>query len=185
MKISIITVCYNSATTIRDTIESVLAQSCQDIEYIIVDGASKDGTMKIVEEYGDKIATVVSESDKGIYDAMNKGIGLATGDVVGMLNSDDVYADSTSVQRLVECMTSADSDTVFADMVLVEPNNLDHVVRYYDSSRFSPARLRYGWMPTHPTFMAKRELYEKWGGFSLDYQIAADYEMMRRPPANE
>lgn len=180
MKISIITVSFNSAATIRDTIESVISQSYPDIEYIIVDGASTDDTMKIAEEYDDKIAALVSEPDKGIYDAMNKGIGLASGDVIGILNSDDVYAGADSVQQLVSCMISADSDTVFADLVQVDPNNLDRVMRYYDSSRFSPERLRYGWMPAHPTFMAKRRLYQQWGGFSVDYKIASDYEMMVR-----
>jgi len=158
-KVSIITVCFNSAATIRDTIESVLTQDCPNIEYIMVDGASRDSTMKIVDEYRDRIATVISEPDKGIYDAMNKGIEAATGDIVGFLNSDDFYADETVVRRLVEQMELAGTDTVFADVVFVDPANTNRVVRYYDSSKFHPGRLRYGWMPAHPTLMVKRELY--------------------------
>ncbi len=180
LKISVITVCFNSSATIRDTIESVLAQDYPSIEYIIVDGASKDRTMDIVREYGDRIDVVISEPDKGIYDAMNKGIRAATGDVVGLLNSDDFYADESAVRQLIECMDDSGSDTVFADLVIVDAKDTDRVVRYYDSSTFHPGRLRYGWMPAHPTFMVKRELYETHGGFSLDYRIAADFEMVAR-----
>ncbi len=179
-KISIITVCYNSAATIRDTIESVLTQDYPNIEYIIVDGASKDGTMEIVHEYQDKIDVVISEPDKGIYDAMNKGIRAATGDVVGLLNSDDFYADDSSVRQLIECMEDAGSDTVYADLVTVDARDTMRIVRYYDSSTFHTERLCYGWMPAHPTFMVKRELYATYGGFSLDYRIAADFEMVAR-----
>lgn len=180
MKVSIVTVCYNSQSTIRDTIESVLSQAYSNIEHVIIDGGSSDNTLKIVKDYHDKVAVIVSEPDDGIYDAMNKGIRLATGDLVCMLNSDDVYVDESSLQQLVECMVTADTDTVFADLVQVDSNDLNYIIRYYDSSRFSPNRLRYGWMPAHPTFMAKRSLYQKWGGYSLDYRIAADYEMMVR-----
>ncbi|MDH5480984.1 MAG: glycosyltransferase [Nitrosomonas sp.] len=179
-KVSIITVCHNSAETIGDTIESVLSQDYPCIEYIIIDGGSTDRTMDIIREYGDKIDIVISEPDKGIYDAMNKGIHAASGDVVGLLNSDDFYADETSVSQLIECMENADTDTVFADLVVVDAKNTDHVVRYYDSSNFHPRRLRYGWMPAHPTFMVRRDLYIRYGGFLLDYQIAADYEMVVR-----
>ena len=180
MKVSIITASFNSIATIRDTIESVLVQDYPDIEYIIVDGASKDGTVDIVREYGDRIDIVISESDKGIYDAMNKGIRAATGDVVGLLNSDDFYADDSAVRQLIECMEDAGSDTVYADLAIVEARDTGRVVRYYDSSAFHPKRLCYGWMPAHPTFMVKRKLYETYGGFSLDYHIAADFEMVAR-----
>lgn len=179
-KVSIITVCYNSVVTIRDTIESVLAQNYPNIEYIIVDGASQDGTMRIVREYEDKIDVVISEPDKGIYDAMNKGIRAATGDVVGLLNSDDFYVDGSVVSRLFTCMAEAKADMVFADLVIVDPRNTERVTRYYDSSKFHAGRLRFGWMPAHPTLMVKKELYEVHGGFSLDYHIAADFEMVVR-----
>lgn len=164
-KISIITVCFNSARTITDTIESVLSQDYPDIEYIIVDGASKDGTMNIVRSYSDKIDVVISEPDKGIYDAMNKGIRAASGDVVGFLNSDDFYSSNQSVTQLMECMEKSGSDAVFADLLIVDSKDTERVVRYYDSSTFSTGRLRYGWMPAHPTLLVKRELYEAYGGF--------------------
>ncbi|WP_019612702.1 glycosyltransferase family 2 protein, partial [Thioalkalivibrio sp. AKL7] len=180
MKVSVITVSFNSAVTIRDTIESVLGQDHPEIEYIIVDGESKDGTMDIVEEYKGHIGTIISEPDHGIYDAMNKGIRAATGDVVCMLNSDDVYAGPTAVRELMERLQYSGADTVFADLVVVDPADTERVVRYYESSRFRVERLRYGWMPAHPTFLAKRSLFEQWGLYSLDYRIAADYEMMVR-----
>lgn len=180
MKISIITVCFQSAATVRETIESVLAQDYPDVEYIVIDGGSTDGTMDIVREYGDRIDVVISEPDKGIYDAMNKGIRAATGEVVGMLNSDDFYTDNTVVRQLIECMEESGSDTVYADLVLVDAEDTNRVIRYYDSSTFNAGRLRFGWMPAHPTFMVKRSLYESYGGYSLDYRIAADFEMIVR-----
>lgn len=180
MKVSIITVSFNSAATVRNTIESVLAQDYSNIEYIFVDGGSSDGTMDIVREYEERIDTVISEPDKGIYDAMNKGIHLATGDVVGLLNSDDFYVDETCVRQLIGRMEAEGKDTVFADLVMVDSKDTNRVVRYYDSGAFHPARLRYGWMPAHPTFMVKRSLYKKCGYFSLDYRIAADFEMVAR-----
>ena len=180
ISVTIITVCFNSAATIGDTIKSVLAQSHPDIEYIIVDGGSTDTTMDIIRQFDSKIAKVISEPDQGIYDAMNKGIKAATGDAICTLNSDDLYADDTAVQQLVTKMESTDSDTVFADLVYVKPRDTNHVTRYYNSSQFHPRRLRFGWMPAHPTWMVKRKLYEKWGEYSLGYIIAADYEMVVR-----
>ena len=171
---------FNSAVTIRDTIESVLGQDYPSIEYIIVDGGSTDATMRVVSEYEGRISTVISEPDRGIYDAMNKGIRAATGDLVCKLNSDDVYASSRAVRELVTCVQESGADTVFADLVVVDPSDMDRMVRYYKSSRFRPERLRYGWMPAHPTFVAKRALFDEWGLYSLDYRIAADYEMMVR-----
>ena len=160
MKVSIITVCFNSVLTIRDTIESVLSQDYADIEYIIIDGVSSDGTMGIIQEYKDNISTVISEQDYGIYDAMNKGIAAATGEVIGMLNADDFYVDDTVVRQLIECMESESSDTVYADLTIVDPVDTRRTLRHYSSSTFNRARLRYGWMPAHPTFLVKRELYE-------------------------
>jgi glycosyltransferase involved in cell wall biosynthesis len=180
VKVSIITVCFNSVVTIRDTINSVLAQDFDDVQYLVIDGGSSDGTMDIVRSYGDNIDVVVSEPDQGIYDAMNKGIELATGDVVGLLNSDDIYAYDSVLSELVELMVSSGSDTVFADLTIVDADNFERVIRHYDSSKFNPGRLAYGWMPAHPTFMVKRELYVKHGGYLTDYQIAADFEMVAR-----
>lgn len=179
-KVSVITASLNSAATIRQTIESVLSQNYTNIEYIIVDGGSKDTTLDIIQEYRAGISTLISEPDKGIYDAMNKGIRVATGDVIGLLNSDDIYASNGSVKRLMECMESTGADCVYADLVIVDPENTERVIRYYNSASFSVDRLRYGWMPAHPTFMVKRELYERIGYFSLDYRIAADFEMVVR-----
>lgn len=178
--LSIITVCFNSVSTIRDAIESVLSQDYPGIEYIVIDGGSTDGTGQVVRSYGSRIGTFVSERDGGIYDAMNKGLALARGDVVGMLNSDDVYSNSHSVSALMAAMVEARADSVFADLVYVDPTDMSRVVRYYDSGRWNPSRFRFGLMPAHPTFFVKRELYARVGSFSLDYRIAADYEMLVR-----
>jgi len=179
-KVSIITVCFNSAKTIRDTIESVLSQDYPDIEYIVIDGGSNDQTLEIVKEYADRIAVIISEKDHGIYDAMNKGIALASGEIVGMLNSDDVYINEHAVSELIKMMQDTNSDSVFADLVVVDPLDLKKVLRYYDSSYFTPNKFRFGWMPAHPTFFVKKALYEIVGPYSLDYQISADYEMLIR-----
>lgn len=179
-KVSIITVCFNSSATIRETIESVLSQDYSAIEYIIVDGGSTDGTVAIIQEYRDRIQAFVSEPDRGIYDAMNKGIRLATGAIVGMLNSDDIYVDSHVVTELVGAMEQADVDAVFADLLYVDKVDTARVRRYYDSSRWKPSRFRFGWMPAHPTLLIKRERYAGCGLFSLDYRIAADFEMLVR-----
>jgi glycosyltransferase involved in cell wall biosynthesis len=179
-KVSVVTVCFNSAKTIRSTIESVLSQTYSPLEYIVIDGGSTDETMQIVNEYASKIGVVVSEPDKGIYDAMNKGIAIATGDIIGMLNSDDTYADVNVVHDLVNAMLRAEVDSVYADVVYVDPSNPSTVVRYYNSGRWRPSRFRYGWMPAHPSFLVKREWYLKCGLYSLRYRIAADFEMLVR-----
>lgn len=180
MKISIITVVWNSEETIKDSINSVLNQTYKDIEYIIIDGASTDGTVEIIQSYRDKISKFISEMDKGLYDAMNKGIGLATGDVIGILNSDDFYNDNGVLERVVDEFESLHVDSVFADLVFVKSENLDKVVRYYDSSYFTPDKFAYGWMPAHPTFFVKKEIYDKFGVFRTDLKIAADFDILAR-----
>ena len=180
MKISIITVVWNNAKTIKDAIDSVLAQTYENIEYIVVDGASTDGTIEIVKSYGDNIDRFVSEKDNGLYDAMNKGIRLATGDIVGILNSDDFYIDNDVITRIVKEFEEKQVDSVFADLVFVKPENLDKIVRYYDSSHFAPEKFAYGWMPAHPTFFVKREMYEKYGVFRTDLKIGADFDILAR-----
>lgn len=181
LKISIITVCYNSVETIRDTIESVLSQQYPDIEYIIVDGASKDGTLELISEYEGRISKVISESDKGIYDAMNKGVQAATGDFVGILNSDDVFAGSDVVQNLVaHLQNNPSADAVYADLVFVQRKEMDVVTRRYSSSGFSPWKVRFGFMIPHPTFYARRELFDKYGNYKLGYRVSADFELMAR-----
>lgn len=181
MKVSVITVCYNSDATIRDTIESVLSQTYHDIQYIIVDGGSTDGTMAIINDYKDKISNIISEKDKGIYDAMNKGVVQATGDVIGILNSDDFFADETIIQMVVDTFLSTPKlDLVYGDVVFVDPQNLAKPTRYYRASHFKPWKLRFGWMPPHPATFIKSQCYERVGRYSLDYSIASDYELFVR-----
>ncbi|AOE66936.1 glycosyl transferase [Pseudomonas fluorescens] len=181
MKLSIITVCYNSASTIRDTIESVFSQDHCDIEYIVIDGGSKDGTQAIVESYGERISRFISEPDKGLYDAMNKGVALATGDVIGILNSDDFYEDSTSASSVVKAFERhSESDVVFGDVVFVNAPDLQKVTRFYRGNRFTPWKLRFGWMPPHPATFIRKSAYTKVGLYSLKYRISADYEFFVR-----
>ncbi|MBN2816772.1 MAG: glycosyltransferase [Campylobacterales bacterium] len=180
MKISIITVVWNNVDTIGDAIESVLSQTYNNIEYIIIDGGSTDGTVDIIESYGSKITKFISEKDKGLYDAMNKGIALATGDIVGILNSDDFYIDEFVIEKVVKEFVNKDVDSVYADLVFVKPDNLEKVVRYYDSGKFHPSKFAYGWMPAHPTFFVKKVFYDKYGLYKIDYKIAADYELLIR-----
>lgn len=180
MKISIITVVWNNKKTIKDAINSVLNQTYENIEYIIVDGASTDGTVEIVRNYGDKVAKFLSEPDKGLYDAMNKGIVLATGDVVGILNSDDFYIDEFVIEKVVKVFEDKYVDSVFADLIFVKPDDVEKIVRYYDSSKFNPSKFAYGWMPAHPTFFVKREVYDKYGVFRTDLKIAADFDILAR-----
>jgi len=180
MKISIITVVWNNKETIKDAIDSVLEQTCKNIEYIIVDGASTDGTVEIVQSYGDKISKFVSESDHGLYDAMNKGLKLATGDVVGILNSDDFYVDQFVIEKIVKVFQEKKVESVFADLVYVKPTDLNKVVRHYDSSRCLPKNFKKALYPAHPTFFVKKEIYEKYGYFKTNYKIAADFDLMAR-----
>ena len=185
MKVSIITVSFNSAKTIADTIDSVLSQDFPEIEYIIVDGGSTDGTVDIIRQNENRISQWISEKDQGMYDAMNKGIAMATGDVIGILNSDDVYMNSHVISDLMHLMQSQNTEVVFADLILVDSSNQNKVIRYYDSGRFHPSKFKFGWMPAHPTVFVKRELYQRVGKFSTTYQIAADYEMLIRMLAIE
>jgi glycosyltransferase involved in cell wall biosynthesis len=180
MKISIITVCFNSAKTIKDTIQSVLSQDYPNIEYIIVDGGSKDATLEIVKKHSDKISHVISEPDKGIYDAMNKGIALATGDVVGILNSDDVYFDTQALNHIAKAFEVTNADAVYGDLVYVASNNLNKVTRVWKSKPYSEGAFLKGWMPPHPTFYVKKSCYEQLGKYSLQLKSAADYELMLR-----
>lgn len=179
-RVSIVTVSHNSAETIRSTIESVLQQDYDDIEYIIVDAASTDETPNIVREYGDAISWFVSEPDRGIYDGMNKGLRYATGNVIAFLNSDDVYAAPQTVGRMVELLEKNEADVAYADLGMVAVDNASRIVRYYDSSVFRPSRLKYGLMPAHPTMFVTAEAYRKVGEYRLDYAIAADFEMVVR-----
>jgi glycosyltransferase involved in cell wall biosynthesis len=180
MRVSIITICYNSEATIRETISSVLSQSYSDIEYIIVDGASKDGTCEIIRSFGSKISTFVSEPDKGIYDAMNKGVKLATGDVIGILNSDDFYADANVISDIVSTFKSTGAQGVYADLVYVDRENINKVTRTWKSGLYEEGKFLYGWMPPHPTFFVKREVYEAYGHYTTELRSSSDYEFMLR-----
>ncbi len=179
-KFTIITVTYNAVRTVEDTICSVLSQTYPDIEYIIVDGASNDGTLSIIDRYRDRISRVISEPDKGPYDAMNKGITMATGDVIGLLHSDDVYADIDAITRISEPFNRDNVDSVFSDLVFVGKTNIDKITRYFCADDFTVDRFAYGCMPPHPTFFAKKECYNKYGIFKADYRIAADFELVAR-----
>jgi len=179
LKISIITVCYNSATTIDSTLRSVTSQDYPDIEYIIVDGGSTDGTLDIIKRY-QNVSILVSEPDKGIYDAMNKGIRLATGDVIGTLNADDFYTDNTAVSDVAKTFEDNAVDACFADLVYVDQNNTDKIVRYWKSQQYQPGLFKKGWMPAHPTFFVRKAIYEKFGAFDLNFRIAADFELLFR-----
>lgn len=180
MRVSVITVAYNSRDTIEDTILSVASQTYPDIEHIVVDGASIDGTTEIIRKYENTVDTIISEPDSGIYDAMNKGIRAATGEIVGMLNSDDVYYDEHSLAAIVDAFGENGVDAVFGDLVYVRPNDPNRVVRYYSSKDFSPHKFAYGWMPAHPTFYVRQKCYHTHGCYKTTYRIAADYELLVR-----
>jgi glycosyltransferase involved in cell wall biosynthesis len=177
MKVSIITVCYNAETTIRDTIESVMNQSYYDIEYIVVDGNSSDNTMNIVNDYKDSIDVIISEKDKGLYDAMNKGIGLASGDLIGILNSDDVFSSLSTIEDIV--VSAQYYDGVFADIGFYDCT-LSKKTRHYSSKGFHKRKFSRGFMPAHPSCYFKTEVIKKVGLYSLDYKIAADFDYLVR-----
>ena len=178
MKISIITVCFNAEDTIADTIQSVLSQDYEDVEYIIVDGKSTDRTLEIIQSYQKRIK-LISEKDQGIYDAMNKGINIANGDVIGILNADDFYKNN---QVLTDVMNAfADNiSIVYGDIEYVKNNDLNKVVRKWKSGVFRPGKFKWGWMPPHPGFFIKKSCYESYGLFNLSLSTSADYELMLR-----
>lgn len=180
MKITIITVCFNAINTIEDTILSVACQRDIKIEHIIIDGKSTDGTLDVIARYKNMLAHVISEADSGIYDAMNKGLRLATGDVVGILNADDIYADQHVLRRVAAAFDTSGADAVFGDLVYVRPDNLGQIVRYYRSNQFSVDKFARGWMPAHPTFFIRKTCYDEFGLFKTDYRIAADFELLVR-----
>lgn len=183
MKITIITASYNSEKTIRNTIESVLCQSYVNYEYIIIDGASKDHTVSIIKEYEPKFQGKlkwISEHDNGIYNAINKGINISTGDVIGILNSDDFFS-STRVLEKIHTSFKADSiDAVYGDVHYVNHSNLSKPIRYYSSANFKPSMMRMGFMPAHPSFYVKSYCYKKFGTYAENYKIAADFELLLR-----
>ena len=180
MKISIITVCYNSEVTIENTLRSVATQTYPYIEHIIIDAQSSDGTMDIVNHYRARLTHVVSEPDRGMYDAMNKGLNLATGDVIGFLNSDDVFADNTVLEQVAEAFSKKGVDACYADLVYVDKENMTKVTRYWKSRPYEDGLFEKGWMPAHPTFYARRWVYEKYGKYDLAYRRQSDFELTLR-----
>lgn len=178
--ISIITTVLNNKNTIESAIKSVLGQSYRNIEYIIIDGGSTNGTVEIVNKYKDKIAKFISEPDQGIYDGMNKGIKMAIGDIIGLLNADDFYASNEVIERVVETFKKENIDCLWGDLVYIDRKNTKRAIRYWKSSEYKEGKFKKGWMPPHPTFFVKKWVYKKYGLFNLDFPISADYELMLR-----
>jgi glycosyltransferase len=179
LKISIITVSFNSASTIADTLKAVASQSYQGIEHIIVDGASTDETVNIVESFP-HVAKCISEKDKGIYFAMNKGLAMATGDIIGILNADDLYADNEVLAKVAAVFEDPAVDATYADLLFVDREDTSKVVRTWKSGPFKRSSMYHGWMPPHPTFFVRRSVYDQFGVFNTVLRSAADYELMLR-----
>ncbi|MBB6610322.1 glycosyltransferase [Pontibacter sp. Tf4] len=180
MKISIITIVYNNRETIADTVESVLGQSYHNIEYIVIDGLSTDGTVEILKGYENRITKLVSEKDGGLYDAINKGIELATGDVIGFLHSDDIFHSQESVTFIAEAFKANGTDSVYGDLLYVQKDNTNKIVRNWVSGNYERKNFLLGWMPPHPTFYVKREVYQELGLYNTYFKSSADYELMLR-----
>ncbi|KHS67274.1 glycosyltransferase family 2 protein [Pectobacterium brasiliense] len=180
MKVSIITATYNSAKTISDTLKSLNEQTYPDIEYIIIDGGSKDNTLSLIKSSCSRVSVIISEPDKGIYDALNKGILSATGDIVGFLHSDDFFAYPDAVKDIVDAMRESNADAVYGDLNYISSTDNDVIVRKWVSGGFDINKMKLGWMPPHPTFYMKRACYQRFGSFDLSYRISADYDSLLR-----
>lgn len=179
MKITIITVCYNSAETIGQTISSIASQDYSNKEHIIVDGASKDQTVDIIKQAA-SVSRYISEPDKGIYDAMNKGLQMANGEIIGLLNADDFYADDDILTQVAETFEDPTVQACYADLVYVNKDDTSRILRYWKSMPFRAGLFKHGWMPAHPTFFVRREVYERLGGFNLEFPRQADFELTMR-----
>lgn len=179
MKISIITVAFNSGLTIQDTFDSIKCQDYDNIEYIVIDGNSSDNTVDIIKQNQDIICKWVSEKDKGIYDAMNKGISFATGDIVGILNSDDVYFESKSISYIMKEFINNEIDIVYGNINYVS-KDLNQIIRKWRSSKYKSGSFKYGWHPPHPSFFVRKKLYDKYGNYDLNLSVAADFDVMLR-----
>jgi len=180
MNISIVTVAYNAAQTIRCTLDSIAAQSYPEIEHIIVDGASTDDTLDVIKHHGRRVSRVISEPDRGIYDAMNKGIRLATGDVVGILNADDQYANTDVLSRIAHIMSADSLDALYGDVSFFSSGNPELTTRRYRSHWFAPGRIGWGWMPAHPSLFLRRSVFDRYGLYRTDFRIAGDFEFVAR-----
>ena len=181
MKITVITVVWNNVEFIRDCIESVLNQNYSNIEYIIIDGGSSDGTLEVIKEYEDRISLSISEPDKGLYDAMNKAIGLSTGEVISILNSDDVFHDDRVISKVMKKFLKEDKlEVLLGGVNLVKRNNIDEIVRLYPAKRFKPWHLYFGIAPPHPGAFIKSSIYEKYGIYNTSFDLAADFDLFVR-----
>lgn len=180
MRVSLITATYNSAKTLEDTLNSLEQQTYCNIEYIIIDGASIDETLDVVKNKCTKVSRIISEPDKGIYDALNKGIENATGDIIGFLHSDDILAYPEAIKDVVDVFLNSNSDAVYGDLEYVSKNDTSNIVRCWQSGNYSRLKMQFGWMPPHPAYYMKKECYDRLGGFLLDYHISADYESLLR-----
>ena len=180
MKVSIITVVLNNVQQIEDCIHSVLNQTYRNIEYTIIDGGSTDGTIDLIKKYEKKIFHWVTEPDRGIYDAMNKGIMKSSGDIIGILNSDDIYFDERVMEKVVQCFQDTDADTCYGDLQYVNRDDTNKIIRYWKSNIYNKNNFRRGWMPPHPTFFVKRKIYDTYSFYNLNFPLAADYELMLR-----
>lgn len=178
--VSIITVVLNNKKTVEDTIKNIINQSYEKIEYIIIDGGSTDGTLEIINEYKEKIDKLISEPDKGIFDAMNKGIKIAKGEVISFLNSDDLYAGYSVIKKVLSTMKKFDVDSCYGDLIYVDRVNPSKRIRFWKAGKFERNNFKKGWMPPFPTFFVKKYIYEKYGLFNLDFPVVADYELMLR-----
>jgi glycosyltransferase involved in cell wall biosynthesis len=180
LRVSIITIVYNNRATFEECVNNVLSQSYKEIEYIVVDGGSNDGTIDIIQAYRERISQWISEPDHGIYDAMNKGIKMANGEVIGFLHSSDVYAHPRVIEGVVKVFENSNVSSVYGDLQYVDQKDLNRVIRHWKSSPYRRGKFKQGWMPPHPTFFVRREIYEKFGNFNTHFQIAGDYELMLR-----
>lgn len=180
MKVTLLTVTFNSEKYLEECINSVIDQTYNDIEHIVIDAVSTDGTLNIIRKYKEHIHRFVSEKDHGMYDAINKGISMATGDIVGILNSDDKLSSNDVIEDIVRCFNDEQVDAVYGDLVYVEQLNLTNVLRYWKGVTYKRFRFNYGWMPAHPTFYVRRSLFAELGGYESHYYTAADYEFMTR-----
>lgn len=180
MTITIITVVFNAVKTVEETLRSVFSQIYPDIEYIVIDGASTDGTVSLLKKSRHRIAKFISESDRGVYDGMNKGLSQAGGDIIGFLNADDVYEHQNVLKRVAEVMSDQEIDACYADLVYVDKDDPRRVVRYWKSCPYEEGLFLKGWMPAHPTFFVRRSVYERLGGFDLAYPRQADFELTMR-----
>lgn len=179
MKLSIISVVYNNAQYIEGCINSVVSQTYLNREHIVVDGGSTDGTVGLIEKHRDKISKFISEPDDGLYSAMNKGISIATGDVIGFLHSDDYYSDSTVIEKVANALINSNVDSIYGDLDYINESGTK-IIRHWKSGKYREGMVKWGWMPPHPTFFVKREIYERYGGFNTNLKVAADYDLILR-----